>query len=145
MSVMRHDQTQVSLPRAGLDPFWKEVDRRYASPTAVDETTDHAVGKRRRQTLSEHRWRALAMLALRENAGWSLERIGRAFGRDRGHVSRCLKQVIAELRETLGHEPTMNVNSQPVPSRDDLRFDDWELDSPEREDDVLPEQEGTAC
>lgn len=128
MSVVDRDKISVSLPKTGPDTFWKEVSRRYASPEAVRRPDGRRPGKSRRQSVADQRWRALAMLALRENAGWSMDRIGRAFGRDRGHVSRCLRQVAEELRETFGCEPTMDVNTQPILDNDPLlgidEFDD---------------------
>ncbi|GIX05533.1 MAG: hypothetical protein KatS3mg114_1402 [Planctomycetaceae bacterium] len=43
------------------------------------------------------KWKALAMLALKEIVGWTHENIGRVFGHPRGHVSRCLDSVKRQL------------------------------------------------
>lgn len=80
MSVMDERGQRVILPRLGPDDFWRHLAEHYAGRDAV-------------------RWKYLAMLVLRETAGWPLERIGRLFGHPKGHVSRCLKQVRRELRE----------------------------------------------
>lgn len=71
---------KVFLPRTGADTFWKLI-------------YDHYAGA------DERKWRYLAMLALRENAGWPLDRIGKVFGHPKGHVTRCLARIKAELRE----------------------------------------------
>lgn len=89
MSIVNEAGTKVSLNRAGPDGFWE------------------AIVNRKRP--NERRWRYLAMLALRENAGWPVERIGLAFGHDRGHVSRCLRKVKDELRAELSMEPSLRI------------------------------------
>ena len=48
------------LPRTGPDEFWQTLSERFAQANA-------------------RQWKYLAMLALRENAGWSLEQIANAF------------------------------------------------------------------
>jgi hypothetical protein len=80
MSVINTQGLKVLLPRIGPDDFWTRVLDEYAAE-------------------QPRRWRDVAMLALRENAGWPLERIGLVFGHTRGHVARCLDRVKAELRE----------------------------------------------
>ena len=87
MSVVDGYGAKVTLDRVGPDAFWRVVVKEYAG--------------------DERRWRYLAMLALRENAGWPLDRIGRAFGHPRGHVSRCLRKVRDELREEMDVEPSL--------------------------------------
>ncbi|MGD9856096.1 MAG: hypothetical protein AB7U20_14220 [Planctomycetaceae bacterium] len=79
MSVAKPDGTKVVLPRTGADEFWQTVHEHYAGD-------DHRV------------WKYLAMLALRENAGWPLDRIGDVFGHPKGHVTRCLTRIKCELR-----------------------------------------------
>ena len=173
MSVVGPDRQPLDLPRTGMDPFWKAVDRHYtaaerkrrrrrtkdrcdpldreatgdrpasgteaagdrpgegitpdaAGHTAGDAATDAASEasppRRRRLSVDQH-WRMLAMLALRENAGWPLDRIGRVFGHDRGHISRCLRQIKRELRQALGMEPSLSHRTQsrqpPVDDADD--------------------------
>ena len=45
------------------------------------------------------------MLALRENAGWPLDRIGKVFNHRKGHVSRCLRQLKQRLRDEFDMSP----------------------------------------
>lgn len=80
MSVIDRRGDKVILPRIGPDEFWEDIRTAYA---AADP----------------YKWKYLAMLALKENAGWSLDMIGNAFGHDRGHVSRCLSSLCRELQE----------------------------------------------
>lgn len=88
MSVMNHSGEKIVLERSGSDAFWQLVQDRYADD-------------------DPRKWRYLAMLALRENAAWSLELIGKAFGHHRGHVMRCLNQVRDRLRHELSQEPCL--------------------------------------
>ncbi len=81
MSAVTRGGMKIHLPRQGLDPFWETVLTSYA----LDDTT---------------RWRNLAMLVLRENAGWSFDQIGTVFGLNKGHVLRCIRHVTRDLRET---------------------------------------------
>lgn len=86
MSVIDETGEKILLPRTGLDEFWELVRRKYAG-------------------LDPRCWKYLAMLALRENAGWSAQQIGWAFEHPRGHVTRCLHHVKAELRAHLQAAP----------------------------------------
>lgn len=86
MSVTRHNGTKVVLPRTGADEFWQLVHDHFANA-------------------DERKWRYLAMLALRENAGWPLDRIGNVFGHPKGHVTRCLARIKQEMRITFQAEP----------------------------------------
>lgn len=88
MSMTDKKGSKIVLDRAGRDAFWDLVADRYAED-------------------DPRKWRYLAMLALRENAQWSLELIGKAFGHHRGHVTRCLTQVRMKLRQELGQEPNI--------------------------------------
>ncbi len=80
MSVVRRDGLKVVLPRTGADIIWRLIHEHFAAE-------------------DPRKWKYLAMLALRENAGWPLEQIGLVFGHPKGHVTRCLSQVRADLRE----------------------------------------------
>ena len=86
MSVTKYDGRKIVLPRTGADEFWKLVQSHYAGE-------DGRV------------WKYLAMLALRENAGWPLERIGQVFGHPKGHVTRCLTKIKQELRDRFQASP----------------------------------------
>ncbi|MDA0836025.1 MAG: hypothetical protein O2955_20100 [Planctomycetota bacterium] len=86
MSTIRRDQTKVILPRCGQDEFWNFIKEQYAHETPL-------------------RWKYLAMLALRENAGWPLEQIGLVFGHPKGHVTRCLAAIKHELRTRFDRAP----------------------------------------
>ena len=79
MSVADQEGFKVVLPREGLDQFWQTIQDHYAN----EEQT---------------KWKYLAILALRENAGWRLEQIGLAFGHPKGHITRCLKAIKLELK-----------------------------------------------
>lgn len=86
MSVTRLNGTKILLPRSGPDEFWKLIH-------------DHFAGDDMR------RWKYLAMLALRENAGWPLDRIGNVFNHPKGHVTRCLSRIKHELRTEFAASP----------------------------------------
>ncbi|MEZ6055335.1 MAG: hypothetical protein R3C01_01400 [Planctomycetaceae bacterium] len=79
MSVTHYDGTKVILPRTGMNDFWGAVQSTYAGENPL-------------------RWKYLAMLALRENAGWPLERIGKVFGHPKGHITRCLRSIKGDLK-----------------------------------------------
>lgn len=80
MSVVNRWGGKVVLPRLGPDGFWNEVREMYAGD-------------------DPQKWKYLAMLALKVNAGWSLDMIGNAFGHERGHVSRSLSVLCREMKE----------------------------------------------
>ncbi len=86
MTVVNEEGEKIMLPRVGPEHFWKMIQEHYAGDNAI-------------------RWKALAILALRENAGWPQETIGQVFGHPRGHVSRILAKVKQELRETFACSP----------------------------------------
>ncbi|MFO1022607.1 MAG: hypothetical protein U0903_18205 [Planctomycetales bacterium] len=79
MSTINLDGFKVILPRSGADEFWQKIHEHYAQD-------------------DDRKWKYLAMLALRENAGWPLTQIGQVFGHPKGHVSRCLESIKSELR-----------------------------------------------
>jgi hypothetical protein len=79
MSVTQRNGTKIVLHRTGPDAFWDAIDSEF-------------------QPDDERTWRYLAMLALRENAGWPVERIGRAFSHNKGHVTRCLERIKELIR-----------------------------------------------
>ncbi|MCA9111882.1 MAG: hypothetical protein KDA52_18155 [Planctomycetaceae bacterium] len=86
MSVAKPNGTKVVLPRTGADEFWQTVHDHYAGDDA-------------------RKWKYLAMLALRENAGWPLDRIGNVFGHPKGHITRCLRRIKEELRGSFYRSP----------------------------------------
>ncbi len=86
MSVVSEEGSKVILPRVGPEEFWDLVREHYACE-------------------DPQRWKALAILALRENAGWPLETIGHVFGHHRGHVSRILAKVKRDLRSQFERSP----------------------------------------
>ena len=88
MSVMRQNETKVVLPRSGPDQFWRVIHEHFAGE-------------------EERKWKYLAMLALRENAGWPLECIGQVFGHPKGHVTRCLANIKRELRGKFRMSPDL--------------------------------------
>jgi hypothetical protein len=86
MSMVRQDGAKVVLPRSGADEFWDLVREHYAGSDG-------------------RKWKYLAMLALRENAGWPLETIGLVFGHSKGHVTRCLAGIKDEVRGRFAVSP----------------------------------------
>lgn len=86
MSVTRRNGTKIILPRTGADEFWKLIHENFAGE-------------------DERKWKYLAMLALRENAGWPLDKIGNVFGHPKGHVTRCLSKIKHDLREQFQSSP----------------------------------------
>jgi hypothetical protein len=86
LSTTRQNGTKTVLPRTGPDHFWKIVHDEYAGE-------------------DQRKWKYLAMLALRENAGWPLEHIGAVFGHPKGHVTRCLQKIKNELRSRFRMSP----------------------------------------
>lgn len=89
MSAVNVSGEKVELPRDSTTSFWQEVERHYAAD-------DHM------------RWKLLALLALRENCGWTVEQLGRATGHPRGHVSRCLSKVKKELQQRFQADAQMS-------------------------------------
>lgn len=86
MSVANPEGTKILLPRSGADEFWQRVHDHYAAE-------------------DPRKWKYLAMLALRENAGWPLDRIGNVFGHPKGHVTRCLTRIKSDLRAQFAAAP----------------------------------------
>lgn len=86
MSVSRPNGTKILLPRSGPDQFWQIIHEHFAGEDSL-------------------KWKYLAMLALRENAGWPLDRIGNVFGHPKGHVTRCLSRIKHQLREDFQASP----------------------------------------
>ena len=82
MSVILPHGEKVILSRTGADEFWNRIREHYA----VEDP---------------RKWKYLAMLALRENAGWPLECIGRAFGHQ---LHRRRVDLLARLRHSLPDE-----------------------------------------
>lgn len=95
MSIINAEGQKVLLPRMGADQFWTMVLEDYAHD-------------------SPRKWKYLAMLALRVNAGWPLGSIGRVFDHDKGHVQRCLENVKRELRTRLEACPELFVDDEPA-------------------------------
>jgi len=86
VSVMNSKEAKVLLPRSGPDQFWRTIQQHYAGE---DEIV----------------WKRLAMVALRENAGWPIELIATAFGHHKGHVSRSIEATKREIRRQFRAEP----------------------------------------
>jgi len=91
MSVVNRENHKVLLPRSGPDEFWQTVLESYAHTNS-------------------RRWKYLAMLALRETAGWSLDQIALVFPHKPGHISRCLRLIKEELREQFEAEDPEEVH-----------------------------------
>jgi len=94
---MNQDGGKVILPRRDPPEFWNLIEEHYVRDDA-------------------QLWRGLAALVLREQAGWTYERIGLALGCDQGHVCRVLNDVRSRLKRTFRKS-----NS------------DWPSDNPDKE------------
>ena len=79
MSLMDTFEQKQLLPRHGADEFWTEIQECYAK-------ADQSV------------WQRLAMFALHESVGWTLDQIGVATGLHRGQVGRCIEETKRDLR-----------------------------------------------
>jgi len=73
MSVVDSRNVKIELHRTGKDPFWTAIEEEFRDDPL--------------------KWKYLAMLALRENCGWTLDNISKAFQHPKGHVSRCLRKI----------------------------------------------------
>lgn len=80
MSTIGQDGLKTVLERHGIDQMWDVIREHYIQ------------GKPRRARL-------IAMLSLREVAGWSFEMLADAFGNDRAHIVRSLSSLRRELQE----------------------------------------------
>ena len=81
MSMVNRAGNKIVLTRVGgPEELWREVRDHYAGADAK-------------------KWKYLAMLALKVNAGWSLEMIGNAFGHERGHICRSLSVLCREMQD----------------------------------------------
>lgn len=100
MSLIRSDGTKIVPDRTGPDAFWSALDREFNQHDRIT-------------------WKYLAMLSLRENADWPVERIGRAFGHTKGYVTRCLRQIKQEICRRFRADDLWSHPDQPPPSRDD--------------------------
>lgn len=88
MTIINQEGFKIVLPRVGADSFWKLIHDYYAED-------------------DPRKWKYLAMLALRENAGWPLDDIGRVFQHPKGHITRCLQTVKSELRSRFQAAPEL--------------------------------------
>lgn len=86
MSVIGKDGLKRILSRVDRDPFWEIVHERYGKDSLP-------------------RQKKLAMLALRENAGWDPDQIAKAFQLPRRQVSRSLREIKQLLRNDLNLSP----------------------------------------
>ena len=79
MSVVDFRGVRTPLPRRDPERFWDRLRESYCRS-------------------DRRRWRRLAMLTLREAAGWPDDRIAAAFDVDRAQVPRCLATLRRDLR-----------------------------------------------
>lgn len=103
MSIVRQNNQKVLLPRLDGEDFWEMIHDHYAHQDV-------------------QKWKGLAILALRENAGWPLEKIGFVFGHHKGHVSRILVKVKQELRDCFEQSPDWLCMGDCFSSEDDYNF-----------------------
>jgi len=88
--MIRTNGHKVILPRSGTEQQWDLIISHYAEADL-------------------RKWKYLAMLALKESAGWPLDCIGNVFEHPKGHISRCLAQVKHELRARFSAEERCGV------------------------------------
>ena len=104
MSVMNQEGDKVVLPRQDPPEFWNLLEQHYI--------------KR-----DDSKWRDLAAWVLREQAGWSYERIGIALGCDRGHIYRILSQLRAEMKKNISRTALTGPPIIPTRSSPNERID----------------------
>jgi hypothetical protein len=92
MSMIRPNGNKVMLPRGVNKQQWDLITRHYAKTDA-------------------RKWKYMAMLALKENAGWPLECIGLVFKHPKGHVSRCIARVKRELQIRFSPQERIGIGS----------------------------------
>lgn len=96
---MNQDGNKVVLPRRDPPEFWNLIEEHYVKEDATI-------------------WRDLTALLLREQAGWTYERIGMALGCDRGHVCRILNDVRTKMKQTFQEStsewPTENPDKESI-------------------------------
>lgn len=97
MTLLREGRfdERVLLPRKGADLFWQSIEEHYARSNS-------------------RRWKRLAMLALRENAGWPVECIGKAFGHSKGTVTRSIEIIKRDIRCRFDIEPDIESPDWPA-------------------------------
>ena len=83
MSTILPSGEQAERPRLAEHEFWHDLERHYAGR-------------------DPERWKWLAIITLREVAGWPLERIGRVFGYTRGHLARQIGVILARMERQFG-------------------------------------------
>lgn len=86
MSVINERSERVILGRPCRDPTWDLIQKHYAGE-------DAAV------------WRALAVFALRESLGWSVDQIALALGVHRGQIGRMVRSTRDRLRRRFDYVP----------------------------------------
>lgn len=96
MSTVTQKNLKIVLPRCGADEFWQLIHRHYAGSNPL-------------------RWKQLAMLALREDAEWPIERIAFLFSHSKGHVVRSLENIKCEIREQFSLSPEWHHARSPPP------------------------------
>jgi hypothetical protein len=86
MSVINQHNEKVILGRSDRDPAWTAIQKHYAGD-------DPAI------------WRALAVFALRESLGWTIDQVSLALGMHRGHVGRVVRNTRDQLRQRFEYVP----------------------------------------
>lgn len=78
------------------------IDENRAAASHLSRADYHLAQKFRRYMIrwagvDELRWKALCILCLREVNGWTMEMIGLVFGHPKGHVTRVVRDTMADL------------------------------------------------
>ena len=121
MSVVNQNGEKILLPAKNPDAFWGHVIEEYAHRDVVA-------------------WRRLAMLTLRELAGWTYDRIGLVFEVNAGTAYRQIDRVTKTFRaefctDRVGLRPHESDHDRDALIRglDEVEFDDPDCDPEERD------------
>ncbi len=119
MSVVNQNGEKILLPAKNPDAFWGHVIEEYAHRDVVA-------------------WRRLAMLTLRELAGWTYDRIGLVFEVNAGTAYRQIDRVTKTFRaefctDRVGLRPHESDHDRDALIRglDEVEFDRVEFDDPD--------------
>ncbi len=122
MSVVNQNGEKILLPAKNPDAFWGHVIEEYAHRDVVA-------------------WRRLAMLTLRELAGWTYDRIGMVFEVNAGTAYRQIDRVTKTFRaefctDRVGLRPHESDHDRDALIRglEEVEFDDRDCDPRERDD-----------
>lgn len=79
MSIVNRNRVKIVVRADGVD-FFSQLQEHWAGTSRL-------------------KWKSLAVVHLYCHMGWTLERIGLAFGHPKGHVSRIVRATVARLKD----------------------------------------------